>query len=258
MKFLTLALLLILVSTPASSEIIYAHPDGDPSTARYFWADEEITNGLPLANAIALAKSANGTRPLEIRLLRRTETQETSYSVDLASTGSALRWHGSERNGLVIRGQIDRSGSVPRALTIIVGRGSLRQILCEPLGVDLCAAPALDAPIDRRQNLLDYLVGELETENGNKREQARNPDISLHRMNCLILWHSAFVEIVDVGFRECWLAAVATYASSNIALRGSVIEGSSYAFAAIAKQGVPESAHTFEIVGNIWRQSPST
>ena len=251
MRFLAaLAFWVMLVPAPARSEIIYAHPDGDPTTARYLWADEVITNAVPLADAIASAKTVNGSRPLEIRLLRRAETQETSYSVNLGSTGSALRWRGSERNGLIIRGQVDRSGSLPRALTIILGKGSLRQILCEPQGVDVCAASPTEGRIDRRRDLLDYLTGELET-------LTRNPDIPL-RVNCLLFWEAAFVEIADVGFRECWLAAVATYASSNIALRGSVIEGSTYAFLAVARQGVPECAHTFEIVGNVWRQSPST
>ncbi len=44
MRFLAaLAFWVMLVPAPASSEIIYAHPDGDPSTARYLWADEVIT-----------------------------------------------------------------------------------------------------------------------------------------------------------------------------------------------------------------------
>jgi hypothetical protein len=253
MRFLAaLAFWVMLVPAPASSEIIYAHPDGDPSAARYLWADEVISNAIPLAVAIALAKTANGSRPLEIRLLRRAETGETSYTVDLGSTGLALRWPGSEKNRLTIRGQVDRSGSLPRALTIILGKGSLRQIMCEPRGVDLCAASPPEGPMDKRQDLIDYLASaaeELET-------QARNP-IPL-RMNCLLFWRAAFVEIADVGFRNCWLAAVGAYASSNIALRGTVIEGGTYGFLAVAKQGVPESAHTFEIVGNTWRQSPST
>jgi hypothetical protein len=256
MKIFCALVLLMLVSAPASSETIYVRPDGDPSTTRYLWGDDVITNGVSVAEAITLARAANGSRPLEIRLLRRAETPDTSYSVDLASTEAALRWRGSETNRLIIRGQVDRSGSLPRPLTIIVGRRSLRQILCVPQGIDLCAAPPRDGPTSRRQDLLDFLSGELEAENGQKRAPAK-PDIPL-RLNCLLLWNAAFVEITDVGFRECWLAAVATYASSNIALRGSVIEGSTYAFAAIAKQGVPESAHTFEIAGNLWRQSAST
>ena len=175
---------------------------------------------VPLADAIALAKTANGSRPLEIRLLRRAETQETSYSVDLGSTGSALRWPGSEKNRLTIRGQVDRSGSLPRALTIILGKGSLRQIMCEPRGVDLCAASPPEGPMDRRQDLLITLPAL-------PRNWRRKHEIHIPlRMNCLLFWRAAFVEIADVGFRDCWLAAVGTYASSNIALRGTVIEGS--------------------------------
>ena len=247
-----LALCFLLVAAPARSETVYARPDGNPATDSFLWADNVITNSVPLAEAISLARTTNGSRPLEIRLLRRSDTQETSYSLDLGSTASALRWQGSDSNRLVIRGQVDRSGSVPRALTTIVGQGSLKQILCEPHGVDLCAAAPPDGPRDRRQDLLDYLSGELQPEGG-----AATPDMPL-RQNCVMLWSAAFVDIRDIGFRECWLAAVATFASSNISLHGSTIEGSTYGFAAIARKGVPETAHSFEIVGNIWRQSPST
>jgi hypothetical protein len=59
-----------------------------------------------------------------------------------------------------------------------------------------------------------------------------------------------------MGFRECWFAAVASYASSNIALRNSVIDGSSWAFLAVGKKARPETAHSFEVTGNVWRQSP--
>jgi hypothetical protein len=252
MKFTLLVLCLLLAPVGASSETIYARPAEDPSTTRYLWADEVITDGVPLAEAITLARTVNGSRPLEIRLLRRADTHETTYSLNLGSTGSALRWRGSETNRLTVRGQVDRTGDAPRALTTIVGQGSLRRILCEPHGIDLCAAAPPDGPKDRRQDLLDYLSGELDPE-----VQAASPDIRL-RLNCLLLWEAAFVEIVDVGFRECWLAAVATYASSNIGLHGSVIEGGTYTFAAIGRKGAPETAHTFEIARNIWRQSPST
>ena len=246
------ALAAILFSVPAGAEILYARPDGDPSTARYLWADEVVTTSVPLAEAINVARTLNGSRPLELRLLRRGDARETPYTLNLGSTGSALGWRGSEANRLTIRGQVDRSGSVPRALTTIVGQGSLKQILCEPHGVDLCASAPPDGPRDQRQDLLDYLSGELDLEG-----VASTPDIRL-RQNCIMLWSAAFVDIRDLGFRECWLAAVATYASSNIGLYNSVVEGSTYAFAAVARKGVPESSHTFEIAGNLWRQSPST
>ena len=250
--FLIAIVATLLSVAAAKSEILYARPDGEESTARYLWADEEVTNGVRLAEAMAVARTANGSRPLEVRLLRRAEAPETSYTLNLGSTRKALRWRGSEARRLVIRGQVDRSGSAPRALTTMVGQGSLRQILCEPPGINLCAAAPPDGPRDRRQDLLDYLSGELDPE-----VDAANPDIPL-RLNCIMLWEAAFVDIVDVGFRECWLAAVATYASSNIGLHGSVIDGSTYAFAAIAKKGFPETSHSFEIAGNLWRQSPST
>ena len=251
-RYLIAIVATFLSAAAAKSEIIYARPDGDDSTAHYLWTDEEVTNGVPLAEAIAIARAANGSRPLELRLLRRAGTPETPYTLNLGSTGKALRWRGSATSRLVIRGQVDRSASVPRAFTTIVGEGSLRQILCEPHGIDLCAAAPPDGPRDRRQDLLDYLSGELDPEVG-----AASPDIPL-RLNCIMLRDAAFVDIREVGFRECWLAAVATYASSNIGLHGSIIEGSTYAFAAIGKKGFPETSHSFEIAGNVWRQSPST
>src|SRR4051812_15539149 len=218
------ALAAILSSVPASAEILYARPDGDPSAARYLWADEVVTAGVPLTQAMAAAKAANGSRPLEIRLLRRSGSPETSYSLDLGSTGSALKWAGSEANRLTMRGRLDRSGAVPRAVTTVLGQRSLRDILCEPHGVDLCAALPPQGPNDQRQDLLDYLAGEVERGSADETAEAGEPDIRL-RLNCLLLWESAFVEIRDVGFRECWLAAVAMYASANIGLHGSIIEG---------------------------------
>ena len=246
---------MLLAPASAGAEILYARPDGDAASGPYLWADEAVTDAIPLKEAVAVARSAGGTRSLEIRLLRRPGTEETTYSLDLGSTGAALRWRGSAANKLTLRGQVDRSGSSPRPLTTIVGERSLRQILCEPHGVDLCAAAAPDGPPDKRQDLLDYLSGELD-ETVPEGGTANAPDIRL-RTNCLMFWSSSFVDVADLGFRECWLAAVATYASSNVTLSGSVIEGSTYAFAAIGRKAWPEASHTYEIIGNTWRQSPA-
>jgi hypothetical protein len=243
---------LLLAPPSAGSEVLYARPDGDVASGPYFWVDEAVTNVITLREAVAEARSASGTRPLEIRLLRRPGTGETTYSLDLGSTGAALRWRGSAANKLTLRGQVDRSGSSPRALTTIVGERSLQKVLCEPHGADLCAAAAPVGPPDKRQDLLDYLSGELD-ETG---ATATSPDIPL-RTNCLMFWQSSFVDVADLGFRDCWLAAVATYASSNVTLSGSVIEGSTYAFAAIGRKAWPEASHTYEIIGNTWRQSPA-
>jgi hypothetical protein len=123
--------------------------------------------------------------------------------------------------------------------------------LCAPNGFDLCAT-AIQHPSDKRQDLLDYLASEAE---GHEAAPAR--DIRL-RLDCILIWDSVFVDITGMGFRDCWLAAVGSYASSNIALRDSIIEGSSYAFAALPRKARPETAHSFEITGNVWKQSPST
>ena len=248
---LACAIYALLASAPASSEVLYARPEGTAASAPYRWADEVVTRSIPLSEAIGIARAADGTRALEIRLLHRADMWETIYTLDLGSVRSALRWHGSDSRRLTIRGQTDASGAHRRALTIIVGQRSLRETLCAPNGFDLCAAGTQHAA-DRREDLLDYLARELE---GHEAVPAR--DIRL-RLNCLLIWDSAFVEITGLGFRDCWLAAVGSYASSNIALRDSVIEGSSYAFAALPRKARPETAHSFEITGNVWKQSPST
>jgi hypothetical protein len=175
-----LALVAILFSVPALSEVLYALPDGDAPSGPYLWMDQAITDGIPLKEAVSALRLAGGERTLEIRLLRRSGTEETTYSLDVGSTGSAIRWGGCAANKLTLRGQVDRSGGSPRPLTTIVGERSLRQILCEPHGADLCAAAAPDGPPDKRQDLLDHLSGELD-EGGS----ARSPDIRL-RTNCLM------------------------------------------------------------------------
>lgn len=56
------ALAAILFSVPAGAEILYARPDGDPSTARYLWADEVVTTSVPLAEAINVARTLASAR----------------------------------------------------------------------------------------------------------------------------------------------------------------------------------------------------
>ena len=56
-----------------------------------------------------------------IRLLQAADASETVYSVSLSTFESALRWHGSENARLTIRGQVNQTGQIPRALTVFVG-----------------------------------------------------------------------------------------------------------------------------------------
>ena len=80
-----LALCGALLHSPARAEVLYARPDTGSSTTQYLWHDEVIRDVISIKTAIAVAKSANGARPIEIRLLRQKGADETFYSVDLSS-----------------------------------------------------------------------------------------------------------------------------------------------------------------------------
>jgi hypothetical protein len=250
------ALCLAVFSSPATAEVLYVRPDGGPPAAEYRWHDEIIRNPISVKAAIEIAKTAKGSRPIEIRLLRRTGTDETIYSVDLSTYRSALRWTGSPGSMLTFRGQVDRSGEFPRASTILVGQ-PLRQTICKLGTVDLCYPPpdktaARDG--ERHQELADEVASEME-----RREVAR-PDASdiRFRLHCFLLWESSYIEFVEMGFRDCWYAAVASYSSTNITLRDTVIEGSTWGFLAVGRRNSPQTAHSFEVTGNFWKQSPSS
>ena len=248
----------LFVAAPAHSDILYARPDGDSISRAYRWGNETVLDPIPFKSAMGIAKAANGSRALEIRLLHQVDAQETVYSLDLSSFQSALRWRGSEDKRLLIRGQIEASEAGPRPLTWVVGR-PLRETACELDGIDVCALPPQQRPTDQseaQQDLLHQLADELGRPDVVK-EHSSSPDVHF-RLHCFLLWESAFVDFVDMGFRDCWFSAVASYASSNIALRNSVIHGSTWAFLAVGKKAAPETAHSFEVAGNVWKQSPAT
>jgi hypothetical protein len=255
----TLAILIFsgaLLNSPARAEVLYVRPDDGSPTAQYRWQDEVVRRPISVKAAIGIAKTANGSRPIEIRLLRQEGADETFYSVDLSTYRSALRWNGSADNKLTIRGQVNRSGEFPRASTILVGQ-PLRQTICKLGSIDLCYPPPDRTPApsgERHQELADEVADEMA-----KRSEAR-PDASdvRFRLHCFLLWESNYVDFVDMGFRDCWYAAVASYSSTHISLRNSVIEGSTWGFLAVGRRDVPRTAHSFEVTGNLWKQSPSS
>src|SRR3954462_6651532 len=152
----------LALGTPPPSEILYARPDEDSSSRAYRWGNEIVLDPIPLKSAIDVAKAANGSRALEIRLLHQVGAQETVYSVNLSSFQSALRWQGSEDKRLLIRGQIEPSEAGPRPLTWVVGQ-SLGQTVCELDGNDVCALPSQQSPTgqrEARQDLLHQLADE--------------------------------------------------------------------------------------------------
>src|ERR1700704_3821155 len=97
-----LALAVLLLPSRAGAEIIYARPDTDDAGAKYLWQQEIITDAISFKDAVAAAKGIDGSRRVEIRLLHRAGSDETRYSVAPASKRSALQWHGSDANQLVI------------------------------------------------------------------------------------------------------------------------------------------------------------
>ena len=124
-----IAAAIVLQSTSGHSEIVYARPDTEAVGAQYRWGNEVVLDAMPLKAALAIARSVNGSRALEIRLLHALGAQETVYSVDLGSLKAAPRWQGSEIAKLIIRGQLDGSAAPARALTTVVGR-SLTETIC--------------------------------------------------------------------------------------------------------------------------------
>jgi hypothetical protein len=252
-----LAVSLSLLYSPARGEVLYVRPDDGSPTGQYRWHDEIIRDPISVKTAIAVAKTANGSRPIEIRLLREEGADETFYSVDLSTYRSALRWNGTADNKLTVRGQVDRSGVFPaRPSTILVGQ-PLRQTICKLGSIDLCYPPpdrSAKANGERHQELADEVAAEME-----KRSDARSEASDVRfRLHCFLLWESKNVEFVEMGFRDCWYAAVASYASTNITLRNSVIEGSTWGFLAVGRRDTPQTAHSFEVTGNLWKQSPAS
>jgi hypothetical protein len=154
-----------LLSSPATAEVLYVRPDNGSPAAQYRWHEEVIRDPISVKAAIATAKTANGSRSIEIRLLRQEGADETFYSVDLSSYRSALRWNGSVNSKLIIRGQVDRRGAFPRASTIMVGQ-PLRHTICKLESIDLCYPPPSGMAVpnsERHQELADEVAAEMES-----------------------------------------------------------------------------------------------
>src|SRR4051812_18983498 len=234
-NFIVLALASLLASSAACSETLYARPDTAPAGDAFRWQRQSIADSITLREAIDVAKAANGARPIEIRLLQHADDEETLYSLQLSTLNSALRWKGSELSRLVIRGQTDTSGTFPRPLTTIIGR-PLPDTICRPQGADLCRSAPESSPaafLSHSRNIVDSIEEALDEASTSA---AGSPDDVQFRLHCFLIWESAYVDVADVGFRDCWFAAVASYASNHIALRGSIIDGSTYAFLAVGKK----------------------
>jgi hypothetical protein len=59
-----IAAAILLQSTPGHSEILYARPDTAAADAQYRWGNEVVLDAMPLKEALAIARSVNGSRAL--------------------------------------------------------------------------------------------------------------------------------------------------------------------------------------------------
>ena len=160
-------------------------PDNGPPAAEFLWHDQVIRDPVSAKAAIGIAKTANGSRPIEIRLLRQKGADETFYSVDLSSYRSALRWRGTPENTLLIRGQVDTAGQFPRASTIVLGQ-PLRQTMCKVGSVDFCS-PLPNRPVaangERHQDLGDQGAAEMDRRSAGRQD----PSDIRFRLHCFLL-----------------------------------------------------------------------
>ena len=59
----------------------------------------------------------------------------------------------------------------------------------------------------------DIRVGRSGGRDGTPQCGRQDPSDIRFRLHCFFLWESAYVDFVDMGFEDCWVAAVASYAS---------------------------------------------
>src|SRR5215207_657767 len=256
-----IAAAIVLQPTPGHSGILYARPDTEVAGAQYRWGNDVVPDAMPLKAALAIAGSVNGTRALEIRLLHASGAREMLYSVDLGSLQTASRWQGSENAKLIIRGQLEGSAAQRRALTTVVGR-SLTDTICDLDGKNFCAETReQERPSagEAREGMLNNVTEEMDRSASRQQsapqEQSAPRDVRF-RLNCFLLWESAFVEFAEMGFRECWFAAVASYASSNIALRNSGRRGLDLGVPRSRKEGKTRNGALFRGYGERLASEP--
>jgi hypothetical protein len=73
-----LAAATVLQPSPGLSEILNACPDAEVAGAQDRWGNDVVPDAMPLKAALAIARSINGTKALEIRLLHASGAREPS------------------------------------------------------------------------------------------------------------------------------------------------------------------------------------
>ncbi len=259
-SFLTLLVCLLILSGTAAvaAELWFASPDGEGG----WWKGEPRAADDTLS---ALIKRANSQRKrsIEIRLLTDNDRgQVTPYRGRIE-----IRRPRSSSARLLIKGQVEND----TWLTRLEGP-SLRDTVCDPkiLKPDYlrrCLNVEVRPPGVARLGLsppdfLDVVLGEISSLEL-PTDATLNSEISLLsaamqglRTNCVVLTKTSHVELVDLGFRDCWLPGVFIADSQHITVRHSKFEGSSYAIAAVASGNRPNRVSHLQLIHNFFVQSP--
>ncbi|MEM9061415.1 MAG: hypothetical protein AAGD13_13210 [Pseudomonadota bacterium] len=196
------------------------------------------------------------SRPAEKTVYRATERREPILSLVNIIRGRPL----------IIRGQSDAEG---QPLVWLEGL-DLTDTVCDPERVhDLAACRAgrpseSDAPVtknlDRRYELTSLAL----IEHAAVTRAIRTADTSLAavstkgpRSYCIRMRQVASISIEDLGFQDCWIAAIALINARDVSVRRARIHGSTFGVLALATGGMELGAHTYRVEDSVWLQSPS-
>lgn len=234
-----------------ADRIIYASPTGGSG---FDESGEHTTGVLTLPQAIADSKNHPKER-VTIQLLTTAKDALTIYRADLKPCAFLLNdIQRTEKTRLTIRGV--RSGD--KVLVQVAGT-SVEDIKAKKGLCDVPSVSVLSSLADqfrqgpaRNDDLLRGLA--------NREESIRTganllgAEDQVHLTRCFHVSDSAWISFEHLYFKDCWLPAVYAADSRNIALRKSLIEGSSYVFIAIATRARPERASGFAVEDNVWLQ----
>ena len=164
---------------------------------------------------------------------------------------------GHAEQALIIRGQVDTTGQFPRASDDCLGY-PLRQTMCRLGSIDFCD-PVPNRPAagngERHQ--------ELGRRGGGRDWNAAVRPVGIPATSAFdctasfcgkpLMSISSTWDLETAGLRRLRVTH-----PPHISLRNSVIEGSTWGFLAVGKRDTPQTAHSFEVTGNLWKQSPSS
>lgn len=281
-RCLVLAVVLALAAQPVMAERFHAAFAGaEPPFKSDAAACPNAPDGLvgylgdrrvcanTMLDALKDARGINDASIPEVVLLTSRPNGKTLYRVDaerrpvLALAGL----HRPEDRPLVIRGQRDAEG---RHLVWLKGL-DLIDTICDParvLDAQACreGRPVPTAPGEsdrsfaRRYEMMSLaMVEQARMARLFEQEVDRYEGVTARgpRTYCVRLRNVSGVRIADLGFEDCWIAAISAVNTRRVTLDGVRIHGSTFGLLAIATKGYSPDTHSFVISNSHWIQSPA-